>query len=191
MKMIGLLFLAMTFALINTYGGEEMAAIYKFPVTTIQGEETTLQQYAGKVLFIVNVASKCGFTGQYEGLQALYEKYAEQGLVVLGFPANDFLGQEPGTEEEIMEFCTLNYGVTFPMFSKITVKEGDDQHPLYQWLTGKDTNPEFAGKIAWNFNKFLIGRDGRVLARFGSRDRPQDPKVIDAIVNALGAAAGQ
>ncbi len=185
MKNIGVLILAMAFALVNTSGGEEMAAIYKIPVTTIQGEETTLQQYAGKVLFIVNVASKCGFTGQYEGLQALYEQYTEQGLVVLGFPANDFLGQEPGNEEEIMEFCTLNYGVAFPMFSKITVKEGEDQHPLYQWLTGKDTNPVFAGKITWNFNKFLIGRDGRVLARFGSRDQPQDPKVIDAIVSAL------
>lgn len=186
-----LMFLPAAFLTISSLlaEGAEMAAIYDIPVTTIGGEETTLQQYAGKVMMIVNVASKCGFTGQYEGLQALYEKYADAGLVVLGFPSNDFLGQEPGTEAEIMQFCKLNYGVTFPLFAKIKVKAGKGQHPLYRWLTGSETNPEFAGKISWNFNKFLIGRDGKMLDRFDSRDKPRDKKVVEAVERALGSAA--
>ena len=132
-----------------------MPSIYDFTMDNIKGEPVELSQYKGKVVLIVNTASKCGFTYQYDGLEELYQTYQDSGLVILGFPANNFLKQEPGTNEEIAEFCRLNYGVTFPMFSKISVK-GEDIHPLYQYLTSKETNPEFEGNISWNFNKFLI-----------------------------------
>ncbi|MEE9369327.1 MAG: glutathione peroxidase [Pontiella sp.] len=147
---------------------------------TIGGESIKLETYKNKVLLIVNTASRCGFTGQYDGLQKLYETYDEKGLVVLGFPSNDFMKQEPGTHEEIQSFCTLNYGVTFPLFGKVSVK-GDDQHPLYAYLTSKKTNPEYGGKVSWNFNKFLIARDGKVVGRFGSRTKPNDKKLVAAI----------
>ena len=153
---------------------------YDITASTITGETITLSKYKGKVLLIVNTASKCGFTYQYDGLQELHEKYEEKGLVVLGFPSNNFLGQEPGTNEEIQTFCRLNYGVTFPMFEKISVK-GDNQHPLYIYLTSKQTNPEFGGRITWNFNKFLISRTGKIVDRFSSRTKPQDEKLIAAI----------
>ncbi len=156
-----------------------------FVVRSIDGAETDLAQYKGRVVMIVNVASRCGFTGQYGGLQKLYERYRGRGLVILGFPANNFLGQEPGDEAQIKQFCTLNYGVSFPMFAKISVK-GKDMAPLYTFLTSKQTNPDFAGKITWNFNKFLVGRDGRVVARFGSMTKPEDGKVIKAVEDALG-----
>jgi glutathione peroxidase len=174
---------------ISTAGGKTMGSIYDIGVTTITGEATTLADYRGKVLLIVNVASKCGFTGQYDGLQKLYESYSEKGLVILGFPSNDFMGQEPGTSNEIAEFCRLNYGVTFPLFEKVTVKKGKNQHPLYTYLTEKATNPNHAGKIAWNFNKFLISRDGVIVQRFGSRDAPEDPAVVTAIEAALASGA--
>lgn len=161
--------------------------IYNIEVTDMAGESMTLSAYQGRVMLIVNTASKCGFTGQYEGLQALHEQYKDSGLVVLGFPANNFLSQEPGSNEEIQTFCRLNYGVTFPMFEKISVK-GDDQHALYQYLTSKETNPEFGGKIEWNFNKFLISREGRIIDRFGSRTKPQDEKLISALNEALGVS---
>jgi len=151
---------------------------------TIDGDEVPLSRYQGSVLLIVNVASKCGFTPQYEALQKLYDTYKDSGLVVLGFPANNFFHQEPGDEATIKSFCTLTYGVTFPMFSKLSVK-GKDQHPLYAYLTDKKTNPEFGGAISWNFNKFLISREGRVVGRFGSRTKPDDPRVIEAIRAAL------
>ncbi|MCF7803274.1 MAG: glutathione peroxidase [Candidatus Marinimicrobia bacterium] len=151
---------------------------------TITGDSLSLSEFHGKVLLVVNVASKCGFTPQYEGLQEIYEKYSEQGFAVLGFPANNFANQEPGTDSDIQEFCSTNYGVTFPMFSKISVK-GEDQHPLYTYLTSEETNPEFAGEITWNFNKFLIGKDGQILNRFKSKDKPQSDKVIKSIKNAL------
>jgi len=163
-------------------------SIYEFNVSRIDGTVTNLMEYKGKVLLIVNVASKCGFTGQYAGLQKLYSTYKDRGLVVVGFPANDFLGQEPGSNKEIAEFCSLKYHVTFPMFEKIVVT-GGEMHPLYRYLTEKTTNPEFSGKISWNFNKFLIGRDGRILARFGSRTEPEDKDVIAAVEKALGEAA--
>jgi len=153
---------------------------YDIEVRTIAGEPVTMKQYEGKVLLIVNTASKCGFTGQYDGLQALFEKYGEKGLVVLGFPSNDFLKQEPGSNEEIGEFCRINYGVTFPMFEKIRVK-GNGQHPLYAYLTSAETNPGFSGSISWNFNKFLISRSGEIVNRFGSRTAPDDKELIDAI----------
>lgn len=161
-----------------------MNRLYDIEVDTIGGQPISLDTYKGKVILIVNTASKCGFTGQYEGLQALYDKYQTQGLVVLGFPANDFLYQEPGTNEEIQSFCKLNYGVTFPVFAKISVK-GKNQHPLYQYLTSQETNPEFGGKISWNFNKFLVGREGKILARFGSRTKPEDPELIARLETAL------
>ncbi len=159
-------------------------SLYSFTVTDIDGNEVPLARYQGSVLLIVNVASKCGFTPQYEALQKLYDTYKDSGLVVLGFPANNFFRQEPGDEATIKSFCTLTYGVTFPMFSKLSVK-GKDQHPLYTYLTGKKTNPEFSGAISWNFNKFLISREGRIIGRFGSRTKPDDPRVIEAIRAAL------
>lgn len=163
---------------------QAMKSIYDFEMTDIDGKPVKLSAYADKVVLIVNVASKCGFTSQYEGLQALYEKYRDQGLVVLGFPANNFMNQEPGTNQEIKAFCTSKYDVTFPMFSKISVS-GDDMHPLYQFLTTADTNPEYSGAIKWNFNKFLIGKDGSIVNRFGSMDKPMGQKVVTAIEEEL------
>ncbi len=158
--------------------------LYDFTVKDIDGNPAKLEQYRGKVLLIVNVASKCGFTPQYEGLERLYRRYKEQGLVVLGFPANNFRNQEPGTNQEIKRFCASTYGVTFPLFAKISVK-GPDMHPLYRFLTDPKTNPQFAGEITWNFNKFLVDRQGKVVARFDSRDEPESPKVVQAIEKAL------
>lgn len=154
--------------------------LYKFKMKNIDGKDVKLKKYKGDVLLIVNTASKCGYTPQYESLQAVYDKYKSQGLEILGFPTNNFGGQEPGTNEEIKEFCTTKYKVTFPMFAKISVK-GDDQHELYKYLTGKDTNPAFAGDITWNFNKFLVDRKGNVVARFTSKDKPDGETVTTAI----------
>lgn len=158
-------------------------SIYEFPVTDIDGNEMDLSSYAGKVLLIVNTASKCGYTPQYEGLQALYEEYNEEGLVVMGFPANNFMGQEPGTEEDIKQFCTLNYGVTFPMSSKVSVK-GDDQDPLFSFLTSAD-NPDFTGDIKWNFEKFLVDKEGNLVRRFRSGVKPQSEEMTSAIKELL------
>ncbi|MBN2431373.1 MAG: glutathione peroxidase [Acidobacteria bacterium] len=155
-----------------------------YGVEDIDGQQVDLKQYKGSVVMIVNTASRCGFTPQYDGLQKLYETYRAQGFVILGFPSNDFMGQEPGSNAEIKEFCAVNYGVTFPMFAKISVK-GEAASPLYSFLTGEETNPQFAGKITWNFNKFLIGRDGTVIARFDTRTRPLDEKVTVAVEQAL------
>lgn len=160
------------------------SSVYDFTMRDIDGNDTKLSTYRGKVSMIVNTASKCGFTPQYGGLQSIYDRFKDRGFVVLGFPANNFMGQEPGTEAEIKEFCSTKYKVTFPMFAKISVK-GDDQHPLYNFLTNPATNPQFAGEIAWNFNKFLVDRDGKVVARFGSREKPDSEAVIAAIENAL------
>jgi glutathione peroxidase len=158
--------------------------VLDFTLKNIDGKETVLSEYKGKALLLVNVASKCGYTPQYEGLQALYTKYKDQGLVVIGIPANNFGAQEPGTNEEIKQFCTLKYNVSFPMFAKISVK-GDDIHPLYKFLTDKTTNPQFGGDIKWNFNKFLVGRDGKIIARFESGDKPEGEKVMQAVEQAL------
>jgi glutathione peroxidase len=159
-------------------------SVLDFSMKDIAGKDVPLRTYESKVIMLVNTASKCGFTYQYAGLQSLYDTYKDQGFVILGFPANNFLGQEPGTDTEIQQFCSVNYGVTFPMFSKISVK-GKDIAPLYAFLTSKDTNPEFGGKISWNFNKFLIGKDGKIINRFGSRVKPQAQEVITAIESAL------
>ncbi|NCA82026.1 MAG: glutathione peroxidase [Opitutae bacterium] len=161
-----------------------MKSIHDFTVKGIDGQSVNLSDYRGKVLLVVNVASKCGFTQQYAGLEKLYQAYADKGLVVLGFPANNFMGQEPGTEAEIKSFCTLTYGVTFPMFAKISVK-GKDIHPLYAHLTDKKLHAESGGAISWNFNKFLIGRNGAVLARYGSRTTPEDQELVAAVEQAL------
>ncbi len=162
-------------------------SLYEFTMKQIDGTATPLSGYKGKVLLIVNVASRCGFTGQYAGLQKLYETYKDRGLFVMGFPANNFLFQEPGSNKDIAEFCSLKFHVTFPMFEKIEVA-GSDIHPLYKYLTDKATDPEFSGKITWNFNKFLIGRDGHILNRFGSKTTPEDKALIAAIEKALEAA---
>jgi glutathione peroxidase len=160
-------------------------SVYDFTMKDIDGRDVRLKTYKGKVSLIVNTASKCGYTPQYEGLQKIYEKYKDQGFVVLGFPANNFGGQEPGTNEEIKEFCTLKqYKTTFPLFSKISVK-GEDQHPLYKYLTNAQTNPAFAGDIKWNFNKFLVDKNGKVIARFDSKATPESAEVTGAIEKAL------
>ncbi|GIU81482.1 MAG: glutathione peroxidase [Pyrinomonadaceae bacterium] len=186
-------FLVVAVAMLGCSGGEmkekalQTVAAYDGPrsiwdikAIDIDGNEVALSKYKGNVLLIVNVASKCGYTPQYEGLQKIYEKYKDKGFYVLGFPANNFANQEPGTNEEIKEFCTTRYKVTFPMFAKISVK-GDDIHPLYKFLTSKETNPNFAGEITWNFNKFLIDREGNVVARFSSKDAPESEAVTQKI----------
>lgn len=156
-------------------------SVHDFTMKTIDGKEQPLSAYKGKTLLIVNVASKCGFTPQYKGLEALYEKYKARGLVILGFPANDFGWQEPGTDTEIQTFCSTTYGVSFPMFSKISVK-GDKIHPLYKYLTESSTP---AGPISWNFNKFLIAPDGRIVGRWGSRTTPEDKELNQKVEETL------
>ncbi|ANB61843.1 glutathione peroxidase [Anoxybacteroides amylolyticum] len=151
-------------------------SIYDFTVKTIQGVEKTLAEYEGKVLLIVNTASKCGFTPQYKELQALYEQYRDKGFVVLGFPCNQFGHQEPGSEEEIAQFCELNYGVTFPMFAKVDVN-GEQAHPLFVYLTEKAPGVFGTKAIKWNFTKFLIDRNGRVVERFAPQTKPSELKV--------------
>lgn len=165
----------------------ELAAatsVYDFTLKSIDGKPVSLSEYKGKVLVLVNVASKCGFTGQYKNLENLYRKYKDQGLVVLGFPANNFMGQEPGSNEEIAKFCKRTYDVTFPMFEKISVK-GKDKHPLYQYLTDRKSNPQHGGEVSWNFNKFLIDRNGKVIGRFGSMTNPESKDMVAAIERAL------
>jgi glutathione peroxidase len=155
-----------------------------FTVRDIDGKDVELSEFEGKVLLVVNVASKCGFTPQYEGLQELYAKYKDKGFVVLGFPSNDFGRQEPGSNEQIKAFCTTTYGVQFPMFAKIAVK-GENKHALYKYLTEKSSNPTYGGEITWNFNKFLIGRDGSIIARYESKVEPDDAALMTAIDRAL------
>lgn len=157
--------------------------IYDFQLTSLSGDDVSLSAYEGELLLIVNTASECGYTPQYKELQSLYELYSDEGFLVLGFPANNFGGQEPGSDEEIARFCELNYGVEFPMFSKISVK-GDDQHPLFNFLTHAE-NPDFTGEIKWNFEKFLIDRNGNVVRRFRSSVTPTDKDIISAIEQAL------
>ncbi len=157
--------------------------LYNFKVSSIDNQPVTLSAYQGKVLLMVNVASQCGYTPQYAGLEALYEKYKDKGLVVMGFPANNFGAQEPGTNEEIKTFCSRKYSVKFPMFSKISVKGGDEA-PLYQYLT-TTANPSTAGEIKWNFTKFLVDKQGNVIARFEPNVTPDSPEVTTAIEKAL------
>lgn len=163
----------------NTVG---MTTLYDFKATAIDGEEVDLSAYDGKVVLIVNTASKCGFTPQYSGLQQLHEKYADDGLVVLGFPCDQFANQEPGGEDEIAEFCQRNYGVTFPMMAKVDVN-GSDAHPVFAWLRSEQGGL-LGDKIKWNFTKFLIGRDGKVIDRYSPQTKPE--KLAGDIVKALG-----
>src|SRR5438128_7797359 len=155
-------------------------SVYEFTHKSIDGKEASLAKYRGKVLLLVNVASRCGLTPQYEGLEKVYLKYKDRGLVILGFPANNFGGQEPGTNEEIKTFCSLKYNVTFPMFTKISVK-GDDMHPLYKYLTDNQSDPQFGGDVKWNFNKFLVGRDGKIVSRFEPAVKPESEEVAKVI----------
>ena len=163
------------------------SSVHEFSLPSIDGAPAPLSAYKGKVVLIVNVASQCGYTPQYAGLEKLYEKYKDKGFVVLGFPANDFGAQEPGTNEEIKTFCSTKYNVKFPMMSKVSVK-GDDKTPLYQYLTDKSANPKTGGDIQWNFTKFLVGPDGQIVARFEPKVTPDSPEVTSAIEKALATA---
>jgi glutathione peroxidase len=180
MKFVALLSLLAVVACAAPLSAAEAQSPLDFQMKSIEGQDVDLSKYKGEVLLIVNVASKCGLTPQYEQLEAVYSKYKDKGLEVLGFPANEFGKQEPGTNEEIKTFCTSKYNVDFPMFAKIVVK-GDGINPLYEFLTSEETNPGMSGDIQWNFEKFLVGRDGKVIKRFSPRVKPDAPEVIEAI----------
>ena len=182
MKFLLVPILATLVIMLPTSSPAEDSKLYSVPLKDIEGKETSLKPYAGKALLIVNVASKCGNTPQYKELEAVWQKYKDQGLVVLGFPSNDFGGQEPGTNEEIKQFCSVRYGVTFPLFDKLHTK-GPEQHPLYAELTG-DKAP-FPGPVKWNFGKFLISPDGKIAGRFEPKTKPDSAEVTGAIEKVL------
>jgi glutathione peroxidase len=161
-------------------GETKVPPALNFKMEGLDGKEVDLSRYAGKVVLIVNVASRCGFTPQYKGLEALHEKYGKEGLVILGVPSNDFGHQEPGSSEEIAKFCESKYGVKFDMLAKVPVK-GNEQVPLYKYLTSKETDPKFAGPIKWNFTKFLVGRNGEIIGRFEPNVKPDSEKVVKSI----------
>lgn len=179
-----MMMLAALFALGLVVATSAAPNLYDIKVKDIDGKDTTLGAYKGKVVLVVNVASKCGYTPQYMPLEALYQRFKNIGFVVLGFPCNDFGGQEPGTNKDIKEFCSSDYGVTFPLFDKVHAK-GDQQHPLYAALTGKES--PFPGPVKWNFTKFLVGRDGRIVQRYESGVAPDDPNLVKAVQEALKA----
>lgn len=164
------------------------ASLDQIPLRDIEGKDTTLGAYRGKVLLVVNVASKCGYTRQYKPLEEVFRKYRDQGFVVVGVPSNDFGGQEPGTPGEIKTFCASRFNVTFPLMDKVQVRSGAGQHPLYAALAGKDS--PFPGDVKWNFTKFLIGREGKILARFEPADEPDSPQVTKALEAALASKPG-
>src|SRR6185437_4210796 len=174
------LFLATSAMLATTAG-----SIYDFTISSIDGKPVSLKSYKGKVVLLVNVASKCGFTPQYTGLEALYEKFKDRGFVIVGVPANNFAQQEPGTNEEIKTFCSRKYNVSFPLMSKVSVL-GEDKSPLYRYLTDKSSDPKFGGDIKWNFTKFLFDRNGNPVARFEPAVTPDSPEVKAAVETALG-----
>jgi glutathione peroxidase len=163
---------------------QSVKSLHDIPLKTIEGKDTSLKAYEGKVVLLVNVASKCGYTRQYKGLEAVYQKYKDKGVVVVGVPSNDFGGQEPGSAEEIVEFCQKNFGVSFPLMSKSKVL-GSDKHPLFAALTGKES--PFPGDVKWNFGKFVIGKDGKLVARFGSGTEPESAELSEAIEKSLKA----
>ena len=179
--LVAVLALAMPLVAAPKKKKEIPVGIYQFTLNTIDGKAKSLGDYKGKVLLVVNTASECGFTPQYKGLEALHQSHKDQGLAVLGFPANNFGGQEPGNEKEIKAFCERNYGVTFDLFSKVEAA-GEHISPLYKYLTSE---AGFDGPIAWNFTKFLVGKDGKVIARFGSKVKPDDKELLEAIDKAL------
>lgn len=171
----GLLFITMAMVHAQT-------AFYDFTVKDIGGNDYPLSQLKGKKVLVVNTASKCGYTSQYEGLQELYEKYGSDDFMIIGFPANNFLKQEPGSNEEIANFCSINYGVSFPMMSKISVK-GSDKHPLYTWLTSKAENGVEDSKVSWNFQKYMIDEEGRLVGHFSPKTKPDNEALVSWIVN--------
>lgn len=176
--------LILMLALVAGVAGAKVRSIYQFSLKSIDGQQVSLKSYHGKVVLLVNVASKCGFTPQYAGLEAVYEKYKDRGLVIVGVPANNFAQQEPGTNEEIKKFCSNKYNVSFPMMAKVSVL-GDDETPLYRFLTDKTANPTVGGDIKWNFTKFLFDRKGNPVARFEPAVKPDAPEVTSAIETAL------
>ncbi len=176
--------LFMLFALLGVSAMAAEKTVYDFTLNSIDGQPTPLSSFRGKVVMLVNVASRCGYTPQYAGLEALYEKYKDRGFVIVGIPANNFGGQEPGTNQEIKTFCSAKYHVSFPMMAKVSVK-GSDITPLYAFLTDQGTNPGTGGEIGWNFTKFLVGPDGKVIARFDSKVEPESAEVTSAVEKAL------
>jgi len=161
-------------------GPTGIESIHQVELPRLNGKPESLSAYSGKVVLAINVASRCGFTPQYAGLQALQDRYADRGFTVLGFPCNQFFHQEPGTADQIQEFCSLNYGVTFRLFAKLDVK-GEGQHPLYTLFSETADDSGKAGNVSWNFEKFLVGRDGRVVRRFRSKVTPEDPRIVEAV----------
>jgi glutathione peroxidase len=178
----GMLMLCLAFCAAAVLAGGK--SIYDYTLNSIDGQPTPLGNYKGKVVMLVNVASRCGFTPQYTALESIYEKYKDRGFVIVGIPANNFGAQEPGTNQEIKTFCSSKYNVKFPMMAKVSVK-GDDTTPLYQYLTDKSANPKTGGEIQWNFTKFLVGPDGQIVARFEPKVTPDSPEVTSAIEEAL------
>lgn len=174
--------LILSILLMTSSSFAQTKSLYDFKVKTLFGEDFDMAQIKGKKVLIVNTASKCGYTPQYAGLQELFETYGDEKFVVIGFPSNDFMNQEPGTHEEIASFCEVNYGVTFPMMEKISVK-GDDKHPLYQWLTNKSVNGVLDAKVSWNFNKFLVDENGKVVKHYGSNTKPLSDKIVNWITS--------
>ncbi len=174
--------LAITTTMVLLAAAASAESLYDIPLKDIDGRKTSLSEFKGKVLLIVNVASKCGFTPQYQGLEELYQNHKNEGLVILGFPCNQFGSQEPGSNEEIKEFCSTKYNVTFPLFDKVEVN-GPNRHGLFKALAGEES--PFPGDIKWNFNKFLIGRDGKILNRFEPKTKPDAPELVDAVKAAL------
>ena len=177
------LFLLLSIAAV--FAAAQAHSIYDFTMKSIDGQPVSLKSYSGKAVLLVNVASRCGFTPQYTGLEALYEKYKDRGFVIVGIPANNFAQQEPGTNDEIKKFCSSKYSVTFPMMSKVSVL-GEDETPLYRFLTDKSANPQIGGDIKWNFTKFLFDRNGKPVARFEPAVTPDSPDVQTAVESALG-----
>lgn len=180
MKYLALTFTFFLFCQMTILG--QSKSFYDFQVEDIDGNTFSMADLKGKKIMVVNVASKCGYTGQYEQLEAIYETYKDQNFVIIGFPANNFMKQEPGSNEEIKEFCTLNYGVTFPMMSKISVK-GSDMAPIYQWLTEKELNGKMDSSVKWNFQKYLISADGQLEKVYYSKTKPDDSEIIEWITN--------
>jgi glutathione peroxidase len=181
---IGLTFLTQSALSADENKSKDVPPVLQFKTKTLEGKDADLSKYQGKVLLIVNTASRCGFTPQYKALESLHEKYGKDGLVVLGFPCNQFFKQEPGTPQQIREFCTDKYNVKFDLFEKIDVK-GKNQAPIYKWLTSADATPSDPGEVKWNFEKFLVGKDGKVVARYRSRTDPGSPPVVQAIETEL------
>lgn len=187
LKLFAALALTVSVAALSMVHGQEKGgkmSVLGYKMKGIDGKDVDLNQFKGKVVLFVNVASKCGYTPQYKGMQAIYEKYKDQGFVIIGVPANEFGKQEPGTDDEIAQFCSSKYNVTFPLLSKVVVK-GAGQVPLYKHLTSQETNPKFGGEIKWNFTKFLVSRDGEIVNRFEPKVNPEGPEMTKAIETEL------